>query len=75
MAIKTMLKLLNGIYADQPDAVDNLEIIPILIQKLCIQSKDLNRNLAVNIAVEIIIKYLPLRALKKNCLSLLRALF
>jgi hypothetical protein len=36
MAIKTMLKLLNGIYADQPDAVDNLEIIPILIQKLCI---------------------------------------
>lgn len=34
-AIKTMLRLLTQLYQDQTDAFDNLEIVPILIQKVC----------------------------------------
>jgi len=66
-AIKTMLRLLTHLYADQSNAFDNLEIVPILIQKICSQVDELPKNLAVNIAIQILIKELPQRTLKKNC--------
>lgn len=74
-AIKTMLKLLTKLYEDQPDAFDQLEIIPILIQKICSQVEELPKNLAVNIAIQILIQYLPKRTMKQNCHLILKTLF
>lgn len=66
VAIKTMIRLLIKLYEDQPEALDNLEVIPLLVQKVCHQVLDLPKNLALNKAIQILIKELPERVLKLN---------
>lgn len=75
VAIKTMLRMLKHLYGDIPEVFDNLEIIPLLIKKICQQVNDLPKTLAVNIAIKILIKELPTSTLKKNGLIILNTLF
>ena len=35
VAIKTMLRMLKKLYGDTPEVFNNLEIIPLLIKKIC----------------------------------------
>jgi hypothetical protein len=46
VALKTMLRLLTNFYGDRPQVFDSLEIVRILIKKICQIT-----NLAVNIAL------------------------
>ena len=54
-----MLRLLNELYGDEPEIFNRLEIIQLLIKKVCYQGHELPKNLAVNIAIRILIEYLP----------------
>jgi len=70
-----MLNILKQLYGDQEEVFDNLEIVQLLIKKICNQVDELAKNLAVNIAIKILIKHLPLRTVKKNAHLLVSTLF
>ena len=70
-----MINLIKQLYTNNEEALDNLEIIQLLIKKICNQVDDLAKNLAVNIAIRIMIKNLPLRTVKKNAHILAHTLF
>jgi hypothetical protein len=70
-----MLSLMKQLYGDQEEVFDNLEIVQLLIKKICCQVDELAKNLAVNIAIKILIKHLPARTVKKNAHTLVNTLF
>lgn len=43
--------MLKNLYGDSPEIFDNLEIIPLLIKKICQQVNELSKTFAVNIAI------------------------
>lgn len=75
IAIKTMLRMLKHLFGDTPEIFDNLEIIPLLIKKICQQVSDLSKTLAVNIAIQILLKELPVSTINKHGMIILNTLF
>jgi len=77
IALKTMLKFLNEIYDGQPEVFSKLEIVQILIQKVChlAYGHEIPKKVAANRALHIIIEELPVEALKKHCFIFLESLF
>ena len=57
-----MLQLLNDLFGDQPDVLSNLEIVGILIRKVChlAYEQDLRKKLAVTFALPTVINELPI---------------
>jgi hypothetical protein len=55
VALKTMIRLLAKLYADKPQVFNGLEIISILVKRICNQVQEFGRNLALNSAVRILI--------------------
>ena len=74
VALKTMIRFLIKLYGDSQDIFSRLEIIEIIIQKICNQVNDLNKNLAINVAIKILIKELPNYCLKQHAELLLTTL-
>lgn len=76
-----MIRTVKSIYgpdeASISEAFENLEFIQVLIQKLChiAYGQDLPNKVAMNIALQILIKELPVSTIKSNQGSFLDALF
>ena len=56
-----MLKLLNQLFGDTPEVLSNLEIVGILIKKIChvAYESDIRKKLALTFALPTVIKELP----------------
>ena len=56
-----MLKLLNQLFGDTPEVLSNLEIVGILIKKIChlAYEPDIRKRLAVTFALPTVIRELP----------------
>jgi hypothetical protein len=71
-----MLQLLNQLFGDRPEVFSNLEIVGILIKKIChlAYEQDLRKKLAVTFALPTIIKMLPAIAIRAHSEHILDAL-
>ena len=58
VCLDTMLQLLNQLFGDRPEAFSNLEIVGILIKKVChlAYEQDLRKKLAVTFALPTVIR-------------------
>jgi len=56
-----MLKLLNQLFGDTPEVLSNLEIVGILIKKIChlAYEPDIRKKLALTFALLTVIRELP----------------
>ena len=75
VALKTMIRFLKKLYGDAPEIFNRLEIISILIKRICNQVQELPKNLAINIAIRILVKELPDYAVRQHADILLNTLF
>jgi hypothetical protein len=71
-----MLKLLNQLFGDRPEAFSRLEIVGILIRKVChlAYEQDLRKKLAVTFALPPVIRELPVLAICRHSGHILDAL-
>ena len=71
-----MLKLLNTLFGDRPDVLSNLEIVGILIKKVChlAYEQDLRKKLAATFALPAVIRELPAQAIRRHSEHMLEAL-
>ena len=71
-----MLQLLNKIFGNRPEVFSNLEIVGILIKKIChlAYEQDLRKKLAITFALPIIIRELPVSAIRTHSEHILDAL-
>ena len=76
VCLETMLQLLNDLFGDQPDVLSNLEIVGILIRKVChlAYEQDLRKKLAVTFALPTVINELPIQAIRLHSEHILEAL-
>ena len=58
-ALKTMIRFLKQLYGDSPDIFNRLEIVSILIKRICNQVQELPKNLAINISIKLLVQELP----------------
>ena len=75
VALKTLIRFLRKLYGDAPEIFNNLEIVEILIKRICNQVQEPRKNLAINIAIRILIKELPNYAVEKHSETLMGRLF
>jgi hypothetical protein len=75
VALKTMLRFLSQLYGDTANVFNSLEIISILVKRICNQVYEMGRNLAINIAVRILIQELPNYAVRQHSETLMNTLF
>ena len=54
-ALKTMIRFLKQLYGDSPNIFNRLEIVSILIKRICNQVQELPKNLAINIAIKLLV--------------------
>jgi hypothetical protein len=71
-----MLQLLNQLFGDRPEVFANLEIVGILIKKIChlAYEQDLRKKLAVTFALPTVIRELPTLAIRTHSDHILDAL-
>ncbi len=71
-----MLQLLNQLFGDRPELFSSLEIVGILIKKVChlAYEQDLRKKLAVTFALPAVIKELPAQAIRRHSDHILAAL-
>jgi len=76
VCLDTMLQLLNRLYGDRPEAFSNLEIVSILIRKVChlAYEQDLRKKLAVTFALPPLLRELPALAIRRHSDHILDAL-
>ena len=72
-----MMETLQAIYGDDSKAYESLEIIKILIHKLChiAYGAELPNKVAMNIALRILLDELPEGTIKANYSAILDAIF
>ena len=75
IALKTLIRFLTKLYGDSPDIFNNLEIVSILIKRICNQVQEPRKNIAINIAIRILIKELPNYAVNQHSETLMGRLF
>ena len=75
VALKTMIRFLRKLYGDAPAIFNSLEIVSILIKRICNQVQEPRKNLAINIAIRILITELPNEAVVRHSETLMGRLF
>lgn len=76
VCLDTMLQLLNKLFGDKPEAFAGLEIVSILIKKVChlAYEQDLRKKLAVTFALPPVLRELPTLAIRRHSEHILDAL-
>jgi len=76
VCLETMLQLLNQLFGDRPEAFSSLEIVSILIRKVChlAYEQDLRKKLAVTFALPPLLRELPVLAIRRHSDHILDAL-
>ena len=71
-----MLKLLNQLFGDTPEVLSNLEIVGILIKKIChlAYEPDIRKKLALTFALPTVIRELPALAIIRHSEHILDSL-
>ena len=75
VALKTLIRFLKKLYGDAPAIFDNLEIVSILIKRICNQVQEPRKTLAINSAILILIQELPNYAVVRHSETLMVRLF
>ena len=70
-----MIRFLVKLFGDKPQVFNGLEIISILVKRICNMIQELGRNLALNIVVRILIKELSNFAVRQHSETLMNTLF
>ena len=76
VCLETMLKLLNQLFGERLELFSSLEIVGILIKKVChlAYEQDLRKKLAVTFALPTVIRELPAQAIRRHSDHILDAL-
>ena len=75
VALTTLIRFLRKLYGDAPEIFNKLEVVSILIKRICNQVQEPRKNLAINIAIRILIEELPNYAVVRHSETLMNRLF
>jgi len=72
-----MVRTVKAVYGEDDQAFESLEFIPILIQRLChiAYMQEIPNKVAMNIALQVLIRELPASIVRQNYGTFLDALF
>jgi len=74
--LETCAQLLNKLFGDRPEIFSELEIVEILIKRVChlAYEQDLRKKLAVTFSLPTVLKELPIIAVRRHSVHIFDAL-